>query len=74
MREYYYKSIAGKNENDKLYGLLQADEELVEILHYLISGYQEFNSSTELAKSGAWLQFACYEEYYGAEGTAPWDY
>ena len=73
MREYYYKSIAGKTESDEFYGLLEADEELVEILHYLISGYQEFNSSTELAKSGAWLQFACYVDYYGAEGTAPWD-
>ncbi|MBD5632392.1 MAG: TlpA family protein disulfide reductase [Clostridia bacterium] len=57
MRQYYYKSIANKNNGDELYGLIEADYELVNMISELI--YYTYGDGIE---SGAWLMFGCYYE------------
>lgn len=60
MLTFYYRSIQGKAVTDADYGLIEATEELVAILDFLILVNQEEGSA-----SNAWLQFACYYEYFG---------
>ncbi len=60
MMSYYQRSISGKNKDDELYGLIEADEKLVNILSFACQIWYE-----EGAASGAWEMFACYYEYIG---------
>ena len=61
MLEYYNRSIAGKDKNDELYGLIEADQELVDLLNALTS-----TIDGDSPEAYAWLMFGCYYETYGA--------
>lgn len=62
LQSYYNKSIEGKQPNDTLYGLLLADNKLVNLLtDYLLISYD--NEADY--QSGAWTFFAVYFNYYG---------
>jgi len=56
---YYYKSRQGKEVTDPLYGLIEADERLVEILNELI-----FYTYGDGSSAYAWLMFGCYYVHY----------
>ncbi len=56
---YYYKSRQGKEVTDPLYGLIEADQRLVEILNELIYYIYGDGSSAY-----AWLMFGCYYVHY----------
>ncbi len=58
--EYYDKSIAGKDEDDELYGYLPADEKIVEIISDFI-----LTETGDGYETKAWLKFACYYEHFG---------
>ena len=60
IKQYYRKSIQGKQPNDQMYGLVEADQKLVSILSIACQLYYE-----EGASSGAWEMFACYFENIG---------
>ncbi|MDE6867784.1 MAG: TlpA family protein disulfide reductase [Clostridia bacterium] len=60
MMTYYRQSINGKNKGDELYGLLEANQELVNILNIACQLYYEEGPS-----SSAWKMLACYYEYIG---------
>ncbi len=62
MMQYYYKSIEGKDKNDELYGMLEADEELV---NYLCLFMDLTSNESNSFKSGFWLSLACYYKHYG---------
>lgn len=59
MKDYYYSSIRDKDTSDELYGKLEADKEIVNILNMLILKHLE-----EGPQANAWLMFGCYYEYY----------
>lgn len=59
--EYYYKACENKEQTDELYGLIEADERLVQILNDLIKYSPEFGDGPS---AFAWLMFACYYERY----------
>ena len=59
MKNYYYKSIDGKDVTDPLYGLIEADERLVYILNQQI--YYTYGNGPD---AFAWLMFACYYVRY----------
>lgn len=61
MNEFYQASIAGKTEDDELYGMHLATEELVGIL----GKYFDY-AHGESKVSGYWLSLAVYFEHYGA--------
>lgn len=65
MMQYYYKSIEGKDKNDVLYGMLEADEELV---NYLCLFMDSTSTSKDMNsfQSGFWLSLATYFVHYGA--------
>ena len=60
MRQYLGKATEGA-ETDKLYGLVPANKEIVDILkRFLAANVDSTDTSTN-----AWLTFACYEERFG---------
>ncbi|MDE6597482.1 MAG: TlpA family protein disulfide reductase [Clostridia bacterium] len=65
MRQYYAQSIAGKDPSDETYGLLEASQELVDILNRLILKYHD-----EGPNANGWLSMACYYAYFGYENYA----
>ncbi len=58
MLEYYEKSIKGKDRQDELYGLVEADLGLVNLISELVR-----NTYGDGIESGAWMMFACYYEH-----------
>lgn len=60
MREYYNRSVAGKTPSDETYGLIEATQELVDILNMLVGVYVG-----EGPEAQAWLSMACFYAYYG---------
>ena len=62
MKSYYEKSIAGKTADDETYGLIEANQELVDVLNLLIRKYHDEGSDAK-----GWLSMACYYAYYGYE-------
>lgn len=56
---YYYKACANKSVADPLYGLIEADARLVEILNELI-----YRTHGDGSRAYAWLMFACFYEHY----------
>ena len=63
MWQYYYKSIDGKDESDPMYGMIEADADLVDI----ISEFTSARDAQDGVKSGIWEAFAYYFHYYGPE-------
>jgi len=59
MLEYYEKSVQGKDETEELYGLLEADRDLVALLDKFAS-----DSWESPLGMGCWLSLACYYEYF----------
>ncbi len=63
MLEYYAKSIEGKSPDDALYGMIEVDEELCNIL-------VDFAMTTSAEHDGRasdyWLSMCCYYQHYGA--------
>ncbi len=57
---YYYKSVQGKNPNDELYGMLEADAGLVHILNRQI-----YYTYGDKPTANGWLMFACYYLHIG---------
>ncbi len=60
MLEYYNRAVAAEKEGSELYGLIEADKQLVNILDYLSSLMFEQNTGTK-----CWLSMACYYKSYG---------
>ncbi|MDE6000841.1 MAG: hypothetical protein K2G96_00745, partial [Clostridia bacterium] len=60
MRTYYQRSIENKDPSDETYGLIEATQELVDILNLLVLKYME-----EGPEANGWLSMACYYAYYG---------
>lgn len=65
MKDFYYSSVAGKDVGDELYGKLEADRQLVNIINMLVQKYHE-----EGPETNSWLMFACYYEYYDVKNLA----
>lgn len=60
MMEYYQKSIYGKGDTDELYGMAEADYNLVAyIAQYLLRAHGE------AMETKYWMAFACYYEHIG---------
>ena len=57
---YYYESTDGVDEDDELYGMVPATQELVTLLNHLVLTYLGEGPETM-----AWRQFACYYQYLG---------
>jgi hypothetical protein len=64
MLDYYYKSIEGKSEQDELYGMVEANQELVSMLDDFFTVF--YNGSYD-SEQYAWLAFACYYANYGPQ-------
>jgi len=62
MMNYYQKSIAGKDRSDELYGMIEADATLVNIINDLV--YILYDDGPD---ANVWLMLACYYEYYGVK-------
>lgn len=62
MTRYYNLSIYGKDADDPLYGKIEADKNLVNIINEFIKV-----TNKETANTNFWLSLACYFEYYGAD-------
>lgn len=62
MMEYYQKSIYGKGPSNELYGLAEADYELV----LYISQYLQLTHG-EAMETKYWMAFACYYEHIGPQ-------
>lgn len=60
---YYYQSIADKDENDELYGKIEASEELVSIIAKMLE-YRTMDG--DALNTGFWLSMAYYYRYIGA--------
>lgn len=63
MQQFLKESKQGKRVSDEDYGLLEATEELVNLLASFIQNFSSDFASDGL-NSGAWKMFACYYEYY----------
>jgi hypothetical protein len=61
MREYYNASIADKDKDDELYGMVEANEELVNIISAYI-----YTVHADAKSSGYWKAFANYYQHFGA--------
>ena len=61
LERYLAASTANKDEDDEYYGLVAADQTIVDCLNKIIS----FRDDSKDARNG-WLGFACYVEKYGA--------
>lgn len=62
MTQYYQKSIYGKGDTDELYGMAEADYNLVAyIAQYLLRAHGE------PMETKYWMAFACYYEHIGPE-------
>ena len=61
--QYYYRAI-DKDASDPTYGMIEADQYLVEMLTMFAS---VFGDGDETVESGIWKAFAYYWEYYGPE-------
>jgi hypothetical protein len=59
MLQYYEASIAGKSEDDELYGMVKADSQLV---YYLCSmlDYQKSDTTNDSRGTNFWMIFGCY--------------
>lgn len=62
MLSYYYRSIEGKDSSDELYGKIEADSTLVNMLNELIK-----YTTGDGHRAKAWLMFCCYYEYYSVD-------
>ena len=60
---YYYQSIDGKDENDELYGKIEASEELVSIIAKMLE-YRTMDG--DALNTGFWLSMAYYYQHIGA--------
>ena len=58
----YYKLATARDESDELYGLIEADGRLVEILRKYMNDSYNDNPNED---NRAWEMFACYYETYG---------
>lgn len=58
----YYYMATDKPESDPTYGMVEANNKLVQILTMFVSVYGE---EEETVESGIWKAFAYYWEYYG---------
>lgn len=65
MRDYYNRSVEGKDASDPTYGLIEADQTLVDVLNRLTSKYHEVD-----AHANGWLSMACFYAYYGYDSYA----
>lgn len=63
IRQYIEKSKEGKSEDDELYGLLEADIELVQIISKV---FEVRGSDQDGYNTGYWLSVACYYQHVGA--------
>jgi hypothetical protein len=62
IRSYYYKSLQ-RDTKDELYGMIEANKELVDILNaFMVSVY-----GSAARDQKVWLAFACYYETYGPQ-------
>ncbi len=63
MLDYYAKSIEGKSPDDALYGMIEVDENLCNIL----VDFAMMNSAEHDGRaSNYWLSMCCYYQHYGA--------
>lgn len=62
MRNYYEKSIEGKDPDDELYGMVEADEDLVNMIATV---FNLRNGNGDGLESSYWLSVACYYHHYG---------
>lgn len=60
MLEYYNKSLEGKTLDDELYGMVEAEDDLVSIIQTYL-----YNADGDTPETKYWLAFANYYEYYG---------
>ena len=67
MLEFYEKSIEGKEADDPLYGMLEADYELVNMIADVFF-YRGGNG--DALESGYWLSVACYYQHFGPAKNA----
>lgn len=66
MLEYYNKSIEGKTVDDELYGMIEVDETLCDIL----VAFTMINSAEHDGRaSNYWLSMCCYYQYYGTQAS-----
>ncbi len=65
MRDYYNRSIKDKDESDPMYGLIEADQTLVDALNSLVKMHHEVD-----AHANGWLSMACFRAYYGYDSYA----
>lgn len=63
MLEYYAKSTEGKTKDDELYGMVEVDEELCNIL---VTFAQIASPEHDGRGSNFWLSMCCYYQNYGA--------
>lgn len=63
MLEYYEKAIEGKDKNDPLYGMLEADDKLVSMIAEV---FELRGGEGDGLDSGYWLSVACYYHHFGS--------
>ena len=64
MTEFYNEAISGKTESDELYGLIEANSEIVEIIATVLEVHSMDHDGFE---TGYWKSVACYYEHIGPE-------
>ena len=62
MMAKYLESIEGKDESDPMYGMIEADEEIVGY----ISAFTAARDNDDAIQTGIWEAFAYYFHYYGS--------
>lgn len=64
MLQYYYKSLEGKKPSDELYGMIEANQDLVNMIADVFSVRGIDSDGYE---TGYWLSVACYYAHIGAK-------